>query len=159
MVQDTDVITMEDYWKSCIAYRVARIPVTLSEYDGHCCHFEWQKASHGPSATVEFFVLIAVAAITVKFISSWLTKPLCMQPSVLVACSKPGWIGRVATGKASGVKMMGMMEVGALIVWMGWHSARLSVHLLSSPYAIKVKTRRWRVSPIGCPRELIECFF
>jgi len=36
-----------------------------------------------------------------------------MQSSIFGACPKPGYNGRVAAGRASGVKMGGMMEVGA----------------------------------------------
>jgi len=36
-----------------------------------------------------------------------------MQSSIFGACPKPGYSGRVAAGRASGVKMGGMMEVGA----------------------------------------------
>jgi len=38
--------------------------------------------------------------------------PLGMQASIFGACPKPGESGRVATGRASGINMRGMMEVG-----------------------------------------------
>jgi len=45
----------------------------------------------------------------------------------------------------------GMMEVGAPIVWMGWWSARLSVHLslLSFPCTIKPSTHTQFYCPLG----------
>ena len=43
-------------------------------------------------------------------------------------------------GRAFGVITVGMMEVGAPIVQMGWHPAELSVHLpLIFPYTIKTQ--------------------
>jgi len=40
---------------------------------------------------------------------------LGMQASIFGARPKPGQIGRVVSGRASGVKMMGMAEMGASI--------------------------------------------
>jgi len=52
-----------------------------------------------------------------EFLSSFslkVTKPLGMQASVLGACPKPGKIGTVAAGRASGIKIGGrVMEVGS----------------------------------------------
>jgi len=49
---------MEDYnMKSCAAYRITRIPVTMSELEGHFCCYDWQNASRGPSASAELLVL------------------------------------------------------------------------------------------------------
>jgi len=38
-----------------------------------------------------------------------------MQASIFGACPKPGLIGRVVPGRASGVNMVGKVEVGAPI--------------------------------------------
>jgi len=54
---------------------------------------------------------------------------MAVQPSILVACSKPEYIGKVATRRAPGIKMVRVMEVGTLIDEMGWYPARLLVHL------------------------------
>ena len=43
------------------------------------------------------------------------TKPPNMQDSIFDACPKPGEIGQVVPGRASGVKMVEMTEVGAPI--------------------------------------------
>jgi len=42
-----------------MAYRMERIPMTLSEFEGHFCCYEWQNALRGPSAksaSAELFV-------------------------------------------------------------------------------------------------------
>jgi len=42
-----------------------------------------------------------------------------MLPSIFGACPKPRQIGRVVAGRASGIKIMEMVEVEALIVQIG----------------------------------------
>jgi len=41
-----------------------------------------------------------------------LTHFVCLFVSKFGACPKPGEIGRVVPGRASGIKMVGMAEVG-----------------------------------------------
>ena len=48
-----------------------------------------------------------------------------MQASMFGACPKPGLIGRVVLGRASGVKMVEMVEVGAPISLDGWQSIQI----------------------------------
>ena len=54
-----------------------------------------------------------------------------MQASIFYACPKPGQIGRVLPGRASGVKMVGMAEMGAPISldWVAVHPDCLYVCL------------------------------
>jgi len=39
-----------------MAYQMARIPMALSELEGHFCCYEWQNASRNPSASTELLV-------------------------------------------------------------------------------------------------------
>jgi len=71
----------------------------------------------------------------------WETKPRGMQASIFGACHKTGWIGRLATGMASSVKM-GVMEVGCWLVRMEWHLAGLSVCLHHVIFPCTIKPRR-----------------
>jgi len=48
-----------------------------------------------------------------------------MQASIFGACPKPGLIGRVVPGRASGVKMMGIAVMGAPFSLDGWQSIRI----------------------------------
>jgi len=41
-----------------MAYRMTRMPMTLSELEGHFCCYEWQNASRGPFASAEFLVFV-----------------------------------------------------------------------------------------------------
>ena len=43
IVQDRDIVVIEDYRKSRMAYRMARLPMTLSEVEGHfwCFRHLW----------------------------------------------------------------------------------------------------------------------
>jgi len=49
----------------------------------------------------------------------------------------------VVAGRASGVKMVGMMEVGAPISLDGWHQAGLLVHLPLLSSLCTIKLIRW----------------
>jgi len=56
MLQDTDiVIQRKTNGKSCTAYQITQIPMTLSEFGGHC-FYERQNTSRGPFAFVELHV-------------------------------------------------------------------------------------------------------
>ena len=57
-------------------------------------------------------LLCNVDSIYLLVFKSVSTMPLGMQASIFGVCPKPGESGRVATGRASGVKKRGMMEVG-----------------------------------------------
>ena len=48
-----------------------------------------------------------------------------MHASIFDACPKPGWIGRVVPGRASGIKMMGWQRWWHQLVWMGWQSIQI----------------------------------
>jgi len=39
MVEDRDMVTVETNKKSCMDYRMAQLPMTLSEAEGHFCCF------------------------------------------------------------------------------------------------------------------------
>ena len=63
-----------------------------------------------------------------KFWGMFQPKPPGMQASILVPVPSQDKLGGL-TGKASSIQLVRMMEVGAPIVWLGWHPAGLSVHL------------------------------
>jgi len=39
-----------------MAYRMARLTMILSEFEGHFCCYKWRNASCGPSASAELLV-------------------------------------------------------------------------------------------------------
>jgi len=39
-----------------MAYRMAQIPMTFSEFEGYFCWYEWQNSSRGPSAFAKLLV-------------------------------------------------------------------------------------------------------
>jgi len=47
-----------------MAYLMARIPMTLSEFEGHFCCYERRNASHGPSTSAELPVLTVNPMLT-----------------------------------------------------------------------------------------------
>jgi len=65
-----------------------------------------------------------------------------MQPSLLDACPKPGSIGRVVAGRASGIKMVEMMESGAPIVRMGWCQSQSDGVCASVIFPLHHKTQK-----------------
>ena len=72
-----------------------------------------------------------------------------MQASIFGACLKPGYIGRVVPGRASGIKMVGMAEMEAPISLDGVAVYRdcWCVCLLFS-FCTR-KSRRWQNIPSG----------
>jgi len=51
------------------------------------------------------------------------------NPAYSCSCPKLGKIGRVAAGRAYGIKMGGLMKVDCSLVWMEWRPPGLSVCL------------------------------
>jgi len=41
-----------------MAYGMARTPMTLSEFEGLFCCYEWQNATRGPSASTGLLVFV-----------------------------------------------------------------------------------------------------
>jgi len=70
------------------------------------------------------------------------TKPPGMQCSILGACPKPGLTGGVARRRASSIQMVGMMQVGAPIVQMGWRSAGFRCVSASVIFPLHHKTQK-----------------
>jgi len=54
----------------------------------------------------------------------------------IIMLDKLGGCGR------KGIKMVGMMGVGTLILWMGWHPARLPVRLPLWIFFLHYKTQK-----------------
>jgi len=48
-----------------------------------------------------------------------------MQVSIFGACPQPGIYGRVLSGRASSIKMVGWQRWEHQLVWMGWQSIRI----------------------------------
>jgi len=58
-VQDRgDIVQCRTNRKPCTAYPMARIPMTMSELEGHFCCYEWQNASRGPSTSAGLLVCV-----------------------------------------------------------------------------------------------------
>ena len=68
--------------KSCMAYRIARIPVTLSEHEGHFSCYYCQNASRSPSASAELLVRVNWSSWT-TFIIAYVSKPIILHFSNL----------------------------------------------------------------------------
>jgi len=46
-----------------MAYQMARLSMTFSEFEDHCCSLEWQNASHSLSPSAELLVDVIVDVI------------------------------------------------------------------------------------------------
>jgi len=83
-------------------------------------------------------------------LSHWICNPAYFVP--VPSQDKLGGLHRKGIQHKNG----GVMEVGALIVQMGWHPARLSVCLPLLSSFCTIKPRRWHVSPSEFPHEWVN---
>jgi len=81
-----------------------------------------------------------------RFFSFGCSKPLGMQASIFGACPKPGYIGRVATGRASNVKMRDDGDA-SLISPVGVAPCRMVGVSASVIFPCTMKSRRFLLAP------------
>jgi len=67
---------------------------------------------------------------------------ICFYLMCIFTCPEPGWTGRVATGRASGVKIGGLMEMDCWLIRMEWRPPGLSVCLPLVILYSTIKSRR-----------------
>jgi len=95
---------------------MARIPMNLSEFEGHFCCYEWQNASCGPSASGELLVGNCYAfEWTLQQSADWHLDCVssCCMPSVLM----PSVLWHCWLGGRNGIRPVKKLS-GGMLAWL-----------------------------------------